>query len=160
MCGAGETIATARSGQLADLLPESSLTRRQLALHEELSTPGATATFRKGDVSMPDLVSLGRVTGDEYSMFTNGGRRLEMYSDLLGGRYGRFSGHTHPPGYSVMPGPQDRPLLASRGQERSTIWGFDGQANTRYTFEQHGLADDARISSEIARRNWARLYGQ
>jgi hypothetical protein len=171
--GDSEVIATARSGRLAELLPESSLTRRQLALHAELSEAGATGTFRKRDVSMNDLVALGRVTGDEYSMFTNKGSRLiirgdgsdvvvspEMYDDLMAGKYGRFSGHTHPPGYSVMPGPEDRPFLSKFGQERSTIWGFDGEGIKRYTFGQHGLADDVRIASDIARRNWARLYGQ
>ncbi|MFV0673317.1 Ig-like domain repeat protein [Variovorax sp. tm] len=169
----GTLINTARSGQLVPLLPESSLTTRQMAIHAELAEPGATATFRKRSVSMNDLNAIGRVTGDEYSMFTNKGSRLiirgdgsdvvvspAMYGDLLAGKYGRFSGHTHPPGYSVMPGPQDRPFLSSMKQDVSTIWGFDGQSTTRYTFGQVGLADDARIASEIARRNWARLYGK
>ncbi|UXH76177.1 hypothetical protein [Roseateles amylovorans] len=164
-----KVISTARSGQLAELLPVDSLTKRQLATQTELSEAGSTAIFRKRDVSMNDLVAIGKVTGDEYSMFTNKGSRLiirgdgsdvvvspEMYSDLLAGEYGRFSGHTHRLGYSVMPGPQDRPFLASLGQERSTIWGYDG---TRYTFGQHGLADDSRIATEIAQRKWMRLYG-
>ena len=88
---------------------------------------------------MADLRDIGRVTGDEYNMFTKAGERLiirgegsnirvseEMYADLLNGEYGKFSGHTHPPGYSIEPGPADRPFLNQMQQGRSAIWGDNG----------------------------------
>ena len=64
--------------------------------------------------SMPDLRSLGRVTEGEYSMYTQGGTRFiirgyghevrvtpAMAEGLIAGRYGRWSGHTHPPGFGI-----------------------------------------------------------
>lgn len=69
-------------------------------------------------------------------MFTKGGERLiirgngniinvseEMYNDLINGVYGKFSGHAHPPGYSLEPGSADEPFLSKMGQKRSSVWG-------------------------------------
>ncbi|WP_141749452.1 hemagglutinin repeat-containing protein [Duganella phyllosphaerae] len=53
--GANNVIATARSGQLAELLPTSSLSARQVAIHEQLSSQGTVGTFAKKNVSMADL---------------------------------------------------------------------------------------------------------
>jgi hypothetical protein len=163
-----QTIATAQSGRLAELLPESSLSTRQAAIHAQLSEQGSFSTFSKRQVSMADLRDIGRVTGDEYNMFTKGGERLiirgegsnirvseQMYDDLLNGQYGKFSGHTHPPGYSIEPGPADRPFLNQMQQGRSAIWGDNGYQ----IFGPVGPADDARILSEINRARMQKLYG-
>lgn len=116
---------------------------------------------------MSDLRAISQVTGDEYSMFTLGSQRTvirgygneisvsqEMLDNLLAGNYGKWSGHTHPPGYSINPGPADRPFLQQMGQQRSAIWGDGGH----YTFGQLP-SDDAMIQSEIMRKQWARIYG-
>ncbi len=80
-------------------------------------------------------------TGDEYQMFSLGSQRLVIrghgtkvyananaYTQILkvvqGG--GRYAGHTHPPGFSLRPGPDDEPFLRSFGQKNSGIWGNDG----------------------------------
>lgn len=78
---------------------------------------------------------LTNVTGDEFDMFTLGGKRLiirgkgnkinvsiELYNKIVNGGY-RFSGHTHPLGYSIEPGPKDGTFLRDLGQKRSGIWG-------------------------------------
>lgn len=165
--GIGSVIATARSGQLAELLPTSSLSARQVEIHEQLSRQGSIGTFPRKKVSMADLRSIGQVTGDEYSMFTLGSQRTiirgygneisvssNMLDELLAGKHGKWSGHTHPPGYSITPGPVDRPLLQQMGQQRSAIWGNDGQ-------HVYGRlpSDDAIIQSEIMRARWSRIYG-
>ena len=49
-----------------------------------------------------------------------------MYNDLLNGVYGKFSGHTHPFGYLLEPGPADEPFLKLLGQKRSSVWGAEG----------------------------------
>ncbi len=116
---------------------------------------------------MADLRAISRVTGDEYNMFTLGSRRTiirgygneisvspGVYKNLLSGKYGKYSGHNHPPGYSVKPGPADRPFLQKMGQQRSGIWGDSGH----YTFGQLPT-DDAMIQSEIMRKQWEKIYG-
>ena len=42
------------------------------------------------------------------------------------GKYGRWSGHTHPTGHSLSPGPADQPFLRAMKQKQSGIWGDDG----------------------------------
>ena len=165
--GPKNTIATASSGQLTELRPGTMLSRRQAEIHEKLATQGSIGEFSKKNVSMNDLRAIGQVTGDEYSMFTLGSRRLvirgygneisvsqEMLDGLLAGNYGKWSGHTHPPGYSINPGPADRPFLQQMGQQRSAIWGDGGH----HTFGQLP-SDDAIIQSEIMRKQWSRIYG-
>jgi len=161
------SIASASSGRLRELLPLSSLNSRQRAIHEALASQGAVTQFRKKSVSMSDLRAIGRVTGDEYSVFTLKGKRTiirgfgneikvseQLYNDLVSGKYGKWSGHTHPPGYSTDPGPADRPFLLAMNQKRSAIWGDDGY----YIYGPLPL-DDAEIRSEIAREQWGRIYG-
>ncbi|MEO9129795.1 MAG: hypothetical protein ABI240_01165 [Sphingomonas sp.] len=116
---------------------------------------------------MSDLRSIGQVTGDEYNMFTNGGQRLivrgsgnsvsvseEMYGDILAGNYGKYSGHTHPPGYDISPSVGDRDFLTTLGQGRSAVWGDGG-----YQVFGRTAGDDAIIQSQINRAKMARLYG-
>lgn len=121
------------------LQPVSTLSAKQRTIHEQLAQPGAMAKFRKREVSMSDLRAIGRVTGDEYSMYTLRAERLVIRGDgnrvvvpdqafadaLKNGAYGKWSGHTHPPGYSSDPGPEDRSNIP-KNQRRSGIWADEG----------------------------------
>jgi RHS repeat-associated protein len=163
-----KTIASAGfKGSGEGLLSVSTLTRRQKLIHDALSQQGSILQLPKRGVSMNDLRSIGRVTGDEYSMFTLGGRRTiirgtgnevrvseDIFKNIVSGKYGKWSGHTHPPGYSLTPGPADRPFLQTLGQIRSGIWGDEG-----FKVFGHLPSDDSLIQSEIARKIWSRLYG-
>ena len=161
------TVARATDGESGALLSESSLTSRQTAIHRQLQQFGATGWFPKRGVSMSDLRAMSRVTGDEYSMFTLGGRRfvvraygnevrvpLQMAVALRAGRYGRWSGHVHPLGYSTSPSVIDRSSLPL-GQTRSAIWGAEG--GKPYVFHQTPHAD-ARFQSETARAEMRKFY--
>jgi hypothetical protein len=130
--------ATARRSP-ADLLPYDKLNKRIRGLHASLPKRGSFVLLPKRRVSMRQLRTLTRHTGDEYTMFTHKGQRLvirgygremvvseEMAAAIRAGRYGRFSGHTHPPGYSLEASLPDRALLQDLGQVRSGIWGDDG----------------------------------
>ena len=123
------------------LQPESILSKHIRGIHSVLPESGSTAIFRKADVSMAQLKTLTQVTGDEYSMFTLKGQRFvirgngsdvivspSIHADLLTGKYGRWSGHTHPAGHSLNPGPADQPFLRAMGQKQSGIWGDAGAA--------------------------------
>lgn len=87
-------------------------------------------------------------TGDEFAMFTNGGRRLlirgnstsvpvnEAIAKSLAKRGYRWSGHTHPGGQSVLrSSPGDRFILKSMWGNRSAIYNSLGQ---RTAFGQAG----------------------
>ncbi|MEO1498511.1 MAG: RHS repeat-associated core domain-containing protein [Planctomycetota bacterium] len=163
----GRVIARA-DGVAGDLLPASSLNSRQSAIHAALSESGATATLRKRSVSMADLRAVTRVTGDEYTAFTQGGRRFlirghgneirvsqGLADDLRAGAYGRWSGHTHPPGFSLNPSTFDRSFLPA-GQNRSAIWG-DGPTPRIF---HRTPADDILFESEQRTQQWRRLFGQ
>jgi len=156
-------VGAASEGRPTSLLHVSSLNKRQLAVHESLLESGATGVFRKKSVSMADLRAVGRVTGDEYSAFTQRGRRFiirgygneirvtpGMASDLAAGRYGRWSGHTHPPGYSINPSTVDRSFIP-QGQTRSAVWGDAGyEVFHRTTMDD--LIYEREIQSELMRR--------
>lgn len=50
----------------------------------------------------------------------------QAFADALkNGAYGKWSGHTHPPGYSSDPGPEDRSNIP-KNQRRSGIWADEG----------------------------------
>lgn len=116
---------------------------------------------------MADLRVVGRVTGDEYSMYTRRGQRLvirgyaneirvtpEMAADLLAGRCGRWSGHTHPPGYPTTASTIDRSSIPV-GQARSALWGEDGvDIFHRLTVE------DRAFEAARMREIWMLQYGQ
>jgi hypothetical protein len=143
---------------------------RQRAIHEALPNSGDTAIFHKRDVGMSDLKKLSAETGDEYSMFTKGNERFvirgkppktagkppeievpaHMYQDVVSGRMGKFSGHTHPPGYRTTPSNADKGFLdkfnygkkiveidgkwkldPNSGLNRSAVWG-DVQTGDRF----------------------------
>ena len=175
--GTSVTINTAADGlSFGNKLPVSSLNKRQSALLELLSEPGNTAIVRKKSVSMNDLRQLTNVTGDEFSMFTNKGERLlirgkgntidvskEMYADLVAGKYGKFSGHTHP-GYSLNPGPVDEGFLNSlqwvngkgERQMRSSVWGNTGEGWYAFGTEPW-LTQEVR--AQIRSEKYAKYYG-
>ena len=117
---------------------------------------------------MNDLRQLTSVTGDEFNMFTNGSRRLiirgsgreievteEMYNDLITGVYGKFSGHTHPPGYLMEPGPNDSWFLKKMNQKRSAIWGYDGDGWLPFG-QESWLTEE--IQENIRREKWQKMY--
>ena len=122
---------------------------------------------------MSDLRAIGQVTGDEYSVYTLGGRRFvirghgntiqvteSMAEDLAAGRYGRWSGHTHPPGYGLEPSsyPYDRAQIPS-GQARSALWGDPTPDNPKGITIFHRLpAEDVIFQSERNRELMRRFY--
>ena len=153
-------------GQLS---PVSSLNKRQRELLELLSESGDTAILPKNSVSMNDLRQLTNVTGDEFNMFTNGGQRLiirglgrkievsqEMFNDLVNGYCGKFSGHIHPPGHSMEPGPNDSWFLNKIHQEESSVWGNDGDGWLPFG-QTKDYTDEIR--SEINREKFRKFYG-
>ncbi len=115
------------------------------------------------------------VTGDEFNMFTNGSRRLiirgsgreikvtkKMHNGLITGVYGKFSVHTHPPGYSIEPGPRDGAFLLDLGQRRSAIWGtgvdkYGQKRNGGFLFGVDDMETD-EIRREAEREIMRKLY--
>ena len=158
-----------------ELNPVESLNKRQRELLEQLSNPGDTVLVHKKSVSMNDLRQLTNVTGDEFNMFTNGSRRLiirgsgreikvtkKMHNDLITGVYGKFSVHTHPPGYSIEPGPRDGAFLLDLGQRRSAIWGtgvdkYGQKRNGGFLFGVDDMETD-EIRREAERVIMRKLY--
>ena len=165
----GIVINTSNTGPaFGELNPVESLNKRQRELLEQLSNPGDTILVHKKSVSMNDLRQLTSVTGDEFNMFTNGSRRLiirgsgreievteEMYNDLITGVYGKFSGHTHPPGYLMEPGPNDSWFLKKMNQKRSAIWGYDGDGWLPFG-QESWLTEE--IQENIRREKWQKMY--
>lgn len=159
----GHTIATADEPRGPfSLLPESSLNARQRRLHAALQNQGDMTTVHKRAASMKDLLAIGRVTGDEYSMYTLRSERLiirgygnqvrassTLANDLLAGKFGKWSGHTHPPGYSSKYGPGDIQNLPT-GQDRSAVWSDTGP---RPFFR------DLDAELRFRRADFQRLYG-
>ncbi|WP_041598439.1 hypothetical protein [Hahella chejuensis] len=83
----------------------------------------------------------------------------DVYEGLISGQYGKWSGHTHRPGYSIDPGPEDRPMLIKLEQKQSAIWPANADTEP-YLFGQIGKADDLQLQSDVARKIWEKLYGQ
>jgi RHS repeat-associated protein len=143
-------------------------------IHDRLPEQGSVAIFRKKDVSMGKLRHIGRITGDEYSVFTRGSQRIvirgigdqvkvsdNLLDDILAGKLGRYSGHTHPPGTGIEPGPGDRPWLTRLGVNRSAIWGMDQEGNKHQNLYGQLPQHDLEIYTELSRQKWIRkFYGQ
>ena len=140
---------------------------------------------------MNDLRAITNVTGDEYNMFTftNDGsaQRLvvrgtwksdgsavinvsqDMYNDMMAGKYGKFSGHTHPPVYGVTPGSGDQPFLEAlaqtTGQTRSGIWGTPSSSamtgNVADGIHVYGTRfQDPLIQAELRAQMFKKIYGE
>ena len=151
------------------LKPISSLTKRQLSILEKLPNSGDYVFLPKKSVSMKDLLKMTNVTGDEFNMFTKGSERLiirgegniinvpnqQFLDELTQGKYGKFSGHTHPPGSSITPGSKDRPFLDMMKQKRSAIWG--NIVDEPYIFGSLPIQDEI-FRQEIAKEKWLKYY--
>jgi len=162
----GVVIAGSGEGGAFGLLSLSYLGNRQLAIHRALAESGATAFFLKRGVSMRDLRAIGRVTGDEYAMYTLGSRRFVirgyaneirvtevMAAALSAGRYGRWSGHTHPPGFPISASTVDRWSIPL-GQQRSAVWG-DGGFRRFHRTPQLDKMFDEELNRILMRRYYA-----
>ena len=99
------------------------LSQRQQNILGKLPGYGSQVIVDKRDVSMIDLSALTAKTGDEFAMFTRGGKRLIVRGDyrsvpisvesaaVLHNEGYRWSGHTHV-------GLADTSLIASNGDKR------------------------------------------
>jgi len=107
---------------------------------EQLPEVGARTVVSKA-FGQRDLAALTAATGDEFAMFTTGGRRLiirgvpgsvpvtpEMAEGLAGQGW-RWSGHTHPgvDATVLRSSLGDRAVLGAMGQGRSAILNSTGQ---------------------------------
>jgi hypothetical protein len=166
----GVTINTAKEVGDLSRIPFEALNKKQKKLLSLLKNKGDTVLIPKKNVSMNDLLQLTKHTGDEFNMFTKKGQRLivrgygseikvsqEMLDDITNGVYGKFSGHPHPPGSTINPGPADRPFLSNMNQKRSGIWG--DTVNEPYIFGTLGEVDDQIIQSEIRHQKMVKYYG-
>jgi len=119
---------------------------RQQGLLDQLQSPGDTIIIPKSGISQQDLAALTAATGDEFAVFTTGGRRMVVRggADNFGGIIDeswaaaraaegwRFSAHTHPIPESVNPSvvmrssEGDRAILDLFDNENSAIMGSNG----------------------------------
>jgi hypothetical protein len=123
------------------------LNNRQRALLDMLPNDGSRVEAPKKRVSMADLAALTAFTGDEFALFTRGGKRLvlrgndrrvavgeEMLEMLVQQGY-RWSGHTHP-------GFTRNALAASDGDYEVLGW----LKNTRSTiYNSLGMHDEFNL---------------
>lgn len=121
-----------------------SLNNRQSKLLECLSEYDASIIIDKKSVSMSDLSALTAKTGDEFALFTKGGKRLvirgkpymvnidiERARELSALGY-RWSGHTHPGDdtFCMFPSQGDKDILKQFNQKTSVIYNSKGQYST------------------------------
>lgn len=122
----------------------TSLNVRQRKLLEALPEFDSRVIVPRNSVNMKDLSALTAMTGDEFAMFTGGGRRLvirgnyymvnvspEEAADLAAKGY-KWSGHTHP-GYDrwcLTPSQGDKDILKAFDQELSVVYNSMGQYRT------------------------------
>jgi hypothetical protein len=160
-----QTIAASTEGAADGLRAVSSLNGRQLAIHNQLVRQGDTALFNGRKISLRDLRAIGRVTGDEYSMYRLSGQRLvirayinevkvtpEMAKAIKNGHFGKWAGHTHPPGWSHYPSDVDRAWLPI-GQEMSVIY-HDGGMTAFFRM----LMEDEQFLLRMRRERWLRHF--
>jgi hypothetical protein len=76
-----------------------------------------------------------------------------MANEVQQGLYGRWSGHTHPPGYSLKPSDIDRANIPFK-QTRSGIWGDEG---TKYFYRDEMAEIIARTSER--QQKWRSFFG-
>jgi len=107
----------------------------------QLGSPGARTLLLKDAVNINDLAALTAKTGDEFVMFTTGGRRLVIrgtdagfhgiidpaWAEGMAQKGWRFSGHTHPiyegetSAMALRSSEGDRAIPSIFGQQRSVI---------------------------------------
>lgn len=123
------------------------LSSGQRQLLAQLEGPGSRALVRKGAVTQRDLAALTVATGDEFAVFTTGGRRLVIrggpdgFHGIIDGQWAasmraqgwRFSAHTYPvyegaPTHNFLrSSPGDREIIRIFGQDRSAILNSVGE---------------------------------
>jgi len=117
------------------------LTARQQRILDLLPGYDSRAIVPKRLINQMDLAALTAKTGDEFAMFTTGGRRLlvrggplnvpvdTVEGAALAKRGWRWSAHTHPgPTDAVLPSSVgDRAVLSSMGGSRSAIFNSVGR---------------------------------
>lgn len=128
---------------------------RQQNLLDRLQAPGDTIVVTKGQISQKDLAALTAATGDEFAVFTTGGRRMivrggadnfggiidENWASARAAEGWRFSAHTHPipdnvnPGVVMRSSEGDRAILDLFDNENSAIMGSNG---ARSLFDREG----------------------
>ncbi|WP_167285124.1 putative Ig domain-containing protein [Marilutibacter alkalisoli] len=116
------------------------LNSRQAAVLEQLPEFGSSTIAHKG-FGQRDLAALTAATGDEFAMFSTGGRRLIFRGDVgsvpinpemasqLSGQGWRWSSHTHP-GFEIgvlRSSPGDQAVLRAMGGNQSAIFNSMGQ---------------------------------
>ncbi len=77
-----------------------------------------------------------------------------LATDIQAGRLGRWSGHTHPPGWDITPSTDDRSNLPF-GQKRSAVWGDGGWERFHRTPQE-----DRELDMFLRREQWRQGYGQ
>jgi RHS repeat-associated protein len=117
------------------------LSKRQQQILSQLESPGSQVTLPKSAVSQKDLAALTAATGDEFAVFTTGGRRLvirgtsegfhgiidDAWAREMAAKGWRWSAHTHPAPQGVSPSAVlrssggDQAIIRSFQQERSAI---------------------------------------
>lgn len=140
-----------------------SLSKRQTSLLDNLPKTSSRTILSKSEVSVTDLAALTAKTGDEFAMFTLGGRRIIIRGNKTGvslrpdvleklkSEGWRWSAHTHP-GTSdfvlcASGTPGDRELLKYLQQERSLILNSAGRRNI---FDN---ADDLHLTSIVVKKS-------
>ncbi|MGX9720039.1 hypothetical protein [Stenotrophomonas acidaminiphila] len=115
------------------------LNSRQAAVLEQSPEFGSSTIAHKS-FGQRDLSALTAATGDEFAMFSTGGRRMIFRGDIgsvpinpeiasqLAGQGWRWSSHTHPGGAGVQRSSiGDRAVLDAMGGQRSSIFNSVGQ---------------------------------
>ena len=138
--GAGLGISTKALGNPEAIVKGiGSLNSRQLSVLEKLPDFGSQTIVHK-PFRNNDLAALTAQTGDEFAMFTTGGRRLITRGDstsvpintekaaFLASKGWRFSSHTHPgtTQHVLRSSPDDRSVLLATGGKRSSIYNSSG----------------------------------
>lgn len=135
---------TGKGNPNAILLFDVSLNRRQERILSQLTGYDDSAIFDKSDISMKDLSALTAKTGDEFAMFTIGGKRLIIRGDSssvnvdlkrareLADQGFKFSGHTHPgiDTNCLLASGDDYEILKVFNQKQSVTYNSKGQFMT------------------------------
>lgn len=135
------TISTSATGNPAAIARGlGNLSRRQQSALNQLGETGAEAIVNKKAFGLNDLAALTAETGDEFAMFTSGGRRLLVRGSQTGvpidisraqelaSKGWRWSAHTHPGGANVLRSSTgDRAILEAFSNSRSAILNSEGR---------------------------------
>jgi hypothetical protein len=144
-----KTISSPSSGRLrAIAIGAEQLSSNQASVLAQLETAGSKTIVPKKSFGQVDLASLSAATGDEFAMFTTGGRRLVVRgtqtsipistadgtAQALVDQGWRWSAHVHPDG-TLRSSPGDRSVLSVFSNQRSAILDVAGN---RMTFTPSG----------------------